>query len=53
MIQSGLSLAENTYTEAMKLFSESKHLLSTNVSAIGTGTVYLFAFENLFRCLLL
>lgn len=37
----------------MKLFSESKHLLSTNVSAIGTGTVYLFAFENLFRRLLL
>ncbi|KAE9454815.1 hypothetical protein C3L33_13283, partial [Rhododendron williamsianum] len=49
VIQSGLSLAENTYTEAMKLFSESKHLLSTNVSAIGTGTSeeaerYWFAF---------
>lgn len=47
--KSGLSLAENTYTEAMKLFSESKHLLSTNVSAIGTGTSeeaerYWFAF---------
>ncbi|KAF5934855.1 hypothetical protein HYC85_025984 [Camellia sinensis] len=36
--KTGLALNENTYTEAMKLFSESKHLLSTTISAIGTGT---------------
>ncbi|XP_057486240.1 retinoblastoma-related protein [Actinidia eriantha] len=36
--KSGLSLNENTYTEAMKLFNESKHLLPTTISAIGTGT---------------
>ncbi|CAL5418657.1 unnamed protein product [Camellia sinensis] len=47
--KTGLSLNENTYTEAMKLFSESKHLLSTTISAIGTGTPeeaerYWFAF---------
>ncbi|KAL7171883.1 hypothetical protein ACSBR2_036525 [Camellia fascicularis] len=47
--KTGLSLNENTYTEAMKLFSESKHLLSTTISAFGTGTPeeaerYWFAF---------
>lgn len=47
--KSGLSLPEKTCAEAMKLFTESKHLLSTSVSAIGTGTSeeaerYWFAF---------
>ncbi|GMP84249.1 hypothetical protein CsSME_00037844 [Camellia sinensis var. sinensis] len=48
--KTGLSLNEATYTEAMKLFSESKHLCTT-ISAIGTGTLeeaehYWFAFVS-------
>ncbi|CAB4320419.1 unnamed protein product [Prunus armeniaca] len=34
----GLSLDENAYTQAMKLFKETKHLLISNASAIGNGT---------------
>ncbi|KAK7822120.1 retinoblastoma-related protein [Quercus suber] len=34
----GMSLDENTYTQAMKLFKETKHLLQTNVSAFGNET---------------
>ncbi|KAK8669851.1 hypothetical protein V6N13_104619 [Hibiscus sabdariffa] len=33
-----LSLDEKTCSNAMKLFKETKHLLSSNVSAIGSGT---------------
>ncbi|KAJ8774008.1 hypothetical protein K2173_009439 [Erythroxylum novogranatense] len=35
--KSGLALDENTYTQAMKLFRETKHLL-TSASAFGNGT---------------
>lgn len=38
-LQNGLSMDENTYIEALKLFKETKHQLSTNVSSIGNGTV--------------
>lgn len=34
-----MSLDENTCTQAMKLLKETKHLLQTNVSAFGNGTV--------------
>ncbi|KAK6916691.1 Dirigent protein [Dillenia turbinata] len=34
----GLSLDENTFEEALKLFRDSKHLLLANVSSIGSGT---------------
>ena len=34
-----MSLDENTCMQAMKLFIETKHLLHTNVSAFGNGTV--------------
>ncbi|KAI7997457.1 Retinoblastoma-related protein [Camellia lanceoleosa] len=37
--KTGLSLNETTYTEAMKLFSENKHLCTT-ISAIGTGMCF-------------
>ncbi|XAR48259.1 hypothetical protein NMG60_11031016 [Bertholletia excelsa] len=37
--KTGLLLNGNTYTKAMKLFSESKHLLSTTISSIGTGSL--------------
>ncbi|KAF3434261.1 hypothetical protein FNV43_RR25364 [Rhamnella rubrinervis] len=36
--KNGLSLVEGTYAEALKLFKETKHQLSANVSAIGNGT---------------
>ncbi|OMO51320.1 Retinoblastoma-associated protein, B-box [Corchorus capsularis] len=36
LCKNGLSLDEKTCTEAMKLFKETKHLLSSNVSAIGS-----------------
>ncbi|XVF82466.1 hypothetical protein PTKIN_Ptkin16aG0050700 [Pterospermum kingtungense] len=39
LCKNGLSLDDSTYTEAMKLFKETKHLLSSNVSAIGSGTL--------------
>ncbi|CAK9178793.1 unnamed protein product [Ilex paraguariensis] len=47
--QNGLSMDENTLTEATKLFNESKHLLLSNISAIGSGAPeeterYWFAF---------
>uniref|UniRef100_A0A5B7AGK9 Retinoblastoma-related protein n=1 Tax=Davidia involucrata TaxID=16924 RepID=A0A5B7AGK9_DAVIN len=47
--KNGLSLDDNTFTQTMKLFSESKHLLLTTLSAIGSGTPeeaerYWFAF---------
>ncbi|XP_059633401.1 retinoblastoma-related protein-like [Cornus florida] len=47
--KNGLSLDEQTYTQTMKLFNESKHLLSTTISAIGNGAPeeaerYWFAF---------
>lgn len=35
--KNGLSLDENTFTQAMKLFKESKHILVTNMSSIGSG----------------
>ncbi|XP_015894766.1 retinoblastoma-related protein isoform X1 [Ziziphus jujuba] len=35
--KSGLSMDENTYMEALRLFKETKHVLSTNVPAIGNG----------------
>ena len=38
-LQNGLLMDENTCTQAMKLFKETKHLLQTNISAIGNGTV--------------
>lgn len=37
--KNGMSLDENTCTQAMKLLKETKHLLQTNVSAFGNGTV--------------
>ncbi|GMY22801.1 retinoblastoma-related protein isoform X2 [Fagus crenata] len=37
--KNGLSMDENTCTQAMKLFKETKHLLQTNISAIGNGTL--------------
>lgn len=36
--KSGLALDENTCTQAIKLFKDTKHLLMTNVSSIGNGT---------------
>ncbi|KAL6288867.1 hypothetical protein ACE6H2_006377 [Prunus campanulata] len=38
LCKNGLSLDENPYTQAMKLFKETKHLLISNASAIGNGT---------------
>ncbi|KAK8574505.1 hypothetical protein V6N13_034227 [Hibiscus sabdariffa] len=38
LCKNGLSLDEKTCSNAMKLFKETKHLLSSNVSAIGSGT---------------
>ncbi|XP_059455466.1 retinoblastoma-related protein [Corylus avellana] len=35
--KNGLSLDENTCSKAMKLFNDTKHLLLTNISAIGNG----------------
>ncbi|KAE8714740.1 Retinoblastoma-related protein [Hibiscus syriacus] len=37
--KNGLSLEEKACSNAMKLFKETKHLLSSNVSAIGSGTL--------------
>ncbi|KAL0007233.1 hypothetical protein SO802_008735 [Lithocarpus litseifolius] len=37
--KNGMSLDENTCTQAMKLFKETKHLLQTNVSAFGNGSL--------------
>ncbi|XP_022746054.1 retinoblastoma-related protein-like isoform X2 [Durio zibethinus] len=37
LCKNGLSLDEKTCTEAMKIFKETKHLLASNVSAIGSG----------------
>lgn len=37
--QNALSLEEEDFAEATKLFIETKHILSSNVSAIGNGTV--------------
>ncbi|GMY22800.1 retinoblastoma-related protein isoform X2 [Fagus crenata] len=37
--KNGLSMDENTCTQSMKLFKETKHLLQTNISAIGNGTL--------------
>ncbi|KAJ6713937.1 hypothetical protein OIU85_025548 [Salix viminalis] len=34
----GLALDENTCTQGIKLFKDTKHLLMTNVSSIGNGT---------------
>ncbi|KAA8539039.1 hypothetical protein F0562_025731 [Nyssa sinensis] len=47
--KNGLSLDDNTFTQALKLFNESKHLLLATLSAIGSGTPeeaerYWFAF---------
>ncbi|KAK2634347.1 hypothetical protein Ddye_029139 [Dipteronia dyeriana] len=39
LCKNGLSLDENTYTQTSKLFKETKHLLSANALAIGTGTL--------------
>ncbi|GLT64968.1 hypothetical protein SLA2020_374270 [Shorea laevis] len=39
LCKSGLSLLENTYNDAMKLFKQTKHLLSANVSTIGNGAL--------------
>lgn len=39
LCKKGLSLDENGYTDAMKLFRETKHLISVNVSSIGGGTL--------------
>ncbi|XWS08248.1 hypothetical protein CRYUN_Cryun41cG0063500 [Craigia yunnanensis] len=39
LCKNGLSLDEKTCIEAMKLFKETRHLLSSNVSAIGSGTL--------------
>ncbi|KAL5570586.1 hypothetical protein UlMin_027161 [Ulmus minor] len=36
--KNGLALDASSYTEAIKLFKETKDVLSTNVSAIGSGT---------------
>ena len=41
--QNGLSLDENTCSKAMKLFNDTKHLLLTNISAIGNGVVHFVA----------
>ncbi|KAF8390765.1 hypothetical protein HHK36_025292 [Tetracentron sinense] len=38
LCKSGLSLDENTFTQAMKLLKESRHLLLANISAVGSGT---------------
>lgn len=38
--QNGLSLDDVSCGQAMKLFTETKHLLQTNVSSIGNGTVH-------------
>ncbi|KAL5700551.1 Retinoblastoma-related protein 1 [Ranunculus cassubicifolius] len=38
LCKNGLSLDEDMFNEAIKFFKESKHLLSANISAIGTGT---------------
>nr|QYW07157.1 retinoblastoma-related protein 2 [Dimocarpus longan] len=37
-MQNGLLLDENTYDQILKLFKETKHLLSANALAIGRGT---------------
>ncbi|XVF41076.1 hypothetical protein PTKIN_Ptkin01aG0251100 [Pterospermum kingtungense] len=37
LCKNGLSLDEKTCMEAMKLFKETKHLLSSNISAFGSG----------------
>ncbi|KAM3685776.1 hypothetical protein ACJW31_11G144100 [Castanea mollissima] len=39
LCKNGMSLDENTCTQAMKLFKETKHLLQTNVSSFGNGTL--------------
>ncbi|XP_022765705.1 retinoblastoma-related protein-like isoform X1 [Durio zibethinus] len=49
LCKNDLSLDEKTCTEAMKLFKETKHLISSNVLAIGSGTLeeaerFLFSF---------
>lgn len=38
LCKSGLSLDDYMFEQAMRLFKESKHLLSANMSSIGTGT---------------
>ncbi|KAL5732614.1 hypothetical protein ACOSP7_031965 [Xanthoceras sorbifolium] len=38
LCKNGLSLDENTYTQSLKLFKETKHLLLANALAIGSGT---------------
>lgn len=38
--QNGLSLDDESCRQAMKLFTETKHLLQTNVSSLGNGTVH-------------
>ncbi|KAE8657577.1 hypothetical protein F3Y22_tig00116989pilonHSYRG00400 [Hibiscus syriacus] len=39
LCKNGLALDEKACLNAMKLFKETKHLLSSNVSAIGSGTL--------------
>ncbi|XP_021888375.1 retinoblastoma-related protein [Carica papaya] len=39
LCKNGLSLDENAYEEVLKLFNETKQLLSANVATIGSGTV--------------
>ncbi|CAI0421561.1 unnamed protein product [Linum tenue] len=38
LCKSVLSLEENAYSEAIKLFKETKHLMSSTTSAVGSGT---------------
>ncbi|MBA0630012.1 hypothetical protein Godav_002147, partial [Gossypium davidsonii] len=39
LCKNGLSLDEKACSNAMKLFKETKHLLTSNVSSIGSGTL--------------
>lgn len=47
--QSGLALDEDTHKQAIRLFKETKHLLVTNISTIGNGTVSFYVFILFFN----
>ncbi|KAJ4720414.1 Retinoblastoma-related protein [Melia azedarach] len=38
LCKNGLSIDENTYSQTLRLFRETKHLFLANISAIGSGT---------------
>lgn len=41
-MQNQLSLDEDTYDQILKLYKETRHLLSANALAIGSGTVLVY-----------